>query len=59
MTTFRYVRLHDVNAYADLGWKRLPALDKTPHGEWSAMMEWKGEGEERIPERSMDGERQQ
>lgn len=57
--TFRYVRIDDVWAYAAIGWQRTYILDKTPHGQWSAVMEWKGEGEERIPERSMDGERQQ
>lgn len=50
--TFRYIRLEEVNAYAAIGWKRLPVLDQTHHGEWSAMMEWTGEGEERIPDKA-------
>lgn len=48
--TFRYVRLHEVNTFAELGWERTPILDKTHHGQWSAMMQWKGEGEEKVPE---------
>ena len=42
---FHFVRLHEVAAYERIGWIRHPALDGTHHGIWSALMEWKGEGE--------------
>lgn len=50
MIVLRYVPLEKVNAFAALGWKRLPVLDGTHHGDFSAMMEWGGEGEPVVPE---------
>jgi hypothetical protein len=35
---FRYVRHADVPRFAAQGWERLPALDNTHHGEYSALM---------------------
>jgi len=36
--TFRYVRHADVERFMADGWERLPALDQTHHGEYSALM---------------------
>jgi hypothetical protein len=35
---FRYIRHADVPRFAAQGWERLPALDNTHHGEYSALM---------------------
>lgn len=35
---FRYVRYDDVGRFEADGWERLPALDQTHHGYWSALM---------------------
>jgi hypothetical protein len=35
---FRYVRHDDVARFEADGWERLPALDQTHHGYWSALM---------------------
>ena len=35
---FRYVRHDDVAKFEADGWERLPALDQTHHGHWSALM---------------------
>lgn len=37
---FRYVRIPDVEAWLQLGWRPLPALDGTHHGCWSVMLDW-------------------
>jgi hypothetical protein len=39
---FRYVRHPDVPTYQALGWHLVPALEGTPHGEWSQLMEYRG-----------------
>lgn len=46
---FRYVRLHLVEAFEALGWKRTSALIDTPHGDYSMLMQWAGDGEPREP----------
>jgi hypothetical protein len=35
---FRYVRHDDVARFEADGWERLPALDQTQNGYWSALM---------------------
>lgn len=38
--TFRFVRIERAADYLMLGWLPLPALDGTPHGKWSVLMQW-------------------
>lgn len=42
---FHFVRHEYVPEWEKLGWNRLPALDGCRHGEWSALMLWRGSGE--------------
>lgn len=46
---FKYVRNHDAERWAALGWKDTDALSGTHHGEYSKLMEWAGEGEPVFP----------
>jgi len=50
MTTFRYVEHHLMNDYAQSGWKLDDDLQGTPHGQYSVLMKWDGEGEPKEPE---------
>jgi len=40
LETFRFVRHHEALDYCRLGWCPRPALDGTPHGQYSVMIEW-------------------
>lgn len=44
MKWFRYVRHDDRAAFEAKGWK-FSAYLHAPHGRWSVLMEWGGEGE--------------
>ena len=46
---FNYVQNGLVHAWEKLGWTRLPALDGTHHGDYSALMRWDGDGPPRYP----------
>lgn len=46
---FHYVQNGFVHVWEKLGWVKQPALDGTHHGEFSALMEWRGEGEPKFP----------
>ena len=41
---FRYVRHADVPRFIAAGWEHAADLG-VPHGEWSVLMRWAGEGE--------------
>jgi len=49
--TFRFVRHADVPRFEADGWERLPALDQTHHGEYSALMRRRVEQIETAPGR--------
>ncbi|WP_425991331.1 hypothetical protein [Afipia sp. DC4300-2b1] len=52
-SVFKYVRHHDVERWAALGWRDTGALRGTHHGEYSQLMEWSGEGEPVFPPETM------
>lgn len=39
---FRFVRHHEIEAYEAVGWVKLDCLDETYHGQFAALMEWRG-----------------
>lgn len=41
---FKYVRFADVPAHEEKGWV-VDCKMLSPHGEWSVLMRWTGEGE--------------
>ena len=45
---FQFVRHEEVPAYEAKGWVRLPALDDTPHGQWSSLMQAPRESSDRL-----------
>ena len=46
---YRYVPLGFVHAFEKAGWVATPALRGTHHGDYSELMEWRGEGEPVSP----------
>lgn len=50
ITWTKYVLHTQQEAYEKEGWEVAGCLKGTPHGHWSVIMKWVGEGEPKIPE---------
>lgn len=46
---YQYVPHGFLHAFEALGWERLPALEGTHHGQYSALCRWAGDGDPRYP----------
>jgi hypothetical protein len=51
VTTYRYVRHHDVDRYTAIGWQEVDELRPCHHDFWSTILVWKGDGDPIEPER--------
>lgn len=47
-----FIPLTRVHEYLPLGWVIVKEMPQ-PHGQWSLLGRWEGEGEPKIPERAM------
>jgi len=49
ITWTKFVLHTEVEAYREAGWITAGDLRGTPHGHWSVIMKWNGEGEPVVP----------
>lgn len=52
ITWTKFVLHSDVDAYKAAGWELGGDLRGTPHGHWSVIMKWAGEGDPIVPRAS-------
>ena len=50
----RWIRLHEREAFEELGWVALDSLEGTTHGNWSVHMTWPHEGEPKEPPKASE-----